>query len=112
MTSPNTVRRPGYAPDNASVGRRGRHTRERILACASDLFVADGYHGTSIEAVAKAVGGSRATVYQYFESKQEIFLELAHHLPAGRLQARGQPGSGRAGPRRPSRIASVARRMH
>lgn len=77
MTRLDTARRPGYAPDNATVGRRGRHTRERILACAAKLFTADGYHGTSIDAIAKAVGGSRATVYQYFESKQEIFLELA-----------------------------------
>lgn len=77
MTSSETVRRPGYAPDNTSVGRRGRHTRERILACATHLFVAGGYHHTSIEALAKAVGGSRATIYQYFESKHEIFLELA-----------------------------------
>ncbi len=77
MANSQTVRRAGYAPNSTSVGRRGRHTRERILARAADLFVAEGYHDTSIEAVAKAVGGSRATVYQYFESKREIFLELA-----------------------------------
>ena len=77
MTSPEKVRRAGYAAANTSVGRRGRHTRERILACAADLFVADGYHAASIEEVARAVGGSRATVYQYFESKHDIVLELA-----------------------------------
>ena len=77
MTSSETVRRAGYAPNNTLVGRRGRHTRERILACAADLFVAEGYHGTSVERVANAVGGSRATIYQYFESKHEIILELA-----------------------------------
>ena len=77
MASSQSLRRAGYAPNNTSVGRRGRHTRERILACAADLFVADGYHDTSIEAIAEAVGGSRATIYQYFASKQEILLELA-----------------------------------
>lgn len=77
MTNFETVRRPGYAPDNASVGRRGQHTRERILACAATRFVTDGYHGTSIDSIARTVGGSRATVYQYFESKHEILLELA-----------------------------------
>lgn len=77
MTNFETVRRPGYAPDNASVGRRGQHTRERILACAAKLFATDGYHGTSIDSIARTVGGSRATVYQYFESKHEILLELA-----------------------------------
>ncbi|MEB3070693.1 TetR/AcrR family transcriptional regulator [[Mycobacterium] vasticus] len=77
MTDFETVRRQGYAPDNASVGRRGQHTRERILACAANLFFTDGYHGTSIDAIAKAAGGSRATVYQYFESKDAILAELA-----------------------------------
>lgn len=77
MTGFGAVRRAGYAPDGAPVGRRGQHTRERILACAADLFVAEGYHGTSMEVIAKSVGGSRATVYQYFESKHEIFVELA-----------------------------------
>lgn len=75
--STQTVRRAGYAPNNTSVGRRGRRTRERILACAADLFVANGYHDTSIDAVAKAVGGSRATIYQYFQGKLEIVLELS-----------------------------------
>ncbi|MCW2686994.1 MAG: transcriptional regulator, TetR family [Mycobacterium sp.] len=70
------LRRPGYTPGNAALGRRGAHTRDRIVACAAELFVANGYNGTSIDAIAKAVGGSRATIYQYFESKQRIFLEL------------------------------------
>lgn len=77
MTSPEATRRPGYAPSTAAVGRRGRRTRDRILTCTAELFVANGIHGTSIDAIAKAAGGSRATVYQYFESKDEIYVELA-----------------------------------
>jgi AcrR family transcriptional regulator len=89
-------RRPGYAPANPAVGRRGLHTRELIVARAGQLFVAHGYHGTSIDAIAKAVGGSRATVYQYFESKDDIFRELVrqcepavleHAARLGRLSA-------------------------
>jgi AcrR family transcriptional regulator len=52
------------------------HTRDRIVSHADRLFGTRGYHGTSIDAIAEAVGRSRATVYQYFESKDEIFLEL------------------------------------
>jgi len=76
MTSSEKARRPGYAPANPVLGRRGMHTRDRIVACAGKLFVAHGYHGVSMDAIAKAVGGSRATIYQYFESKEEIFVEL------------------------------------
>lgn len=86
MESPTTLRRPGYAPANSAVGRRGLHTRQRIVASAGELFVAHGYHGTSLDAIAKAVGGSRATVYQYFHSKEEILVELFRHAEPGVLE--------------------------
>ncbi|GAC1395391.1 MAG: hypothetical protein NVSMB60_01380 [Mycobacterium sp.] len=71
------IRRRGYAASTAALlGRRGARTRDLIKARASDLFIADGYHSTSVDAIAKALGGSRATVYQYFESKEEIYAEL------------------------------------
>jgi AcrR family transcriptional regulator len=76
--NPDKTRRPGYAPiANVGVGRRGLHTRERILACAADVFVANGFHGTSLDTIAKAAGASRATVYQYFAGKEDIFRELS-----------------------------------
>jgi len=72
------VRRPGYAPEaNAGVGRRGLHTRDRILGCAAEAFLANGFHGTSIDTIAKAANASRATVYQYFAGRDDIFRELA-----------------------------------
>jgi AcrR family transcriptional regulator len=86
MTSSAKLRRPGYAPANAALGRRGLHTRDRIVARAGQLFVAHGYHGTSIDAIAKAVGGSRATIYQYFESKDEIFVELCRQCEPAVLE--------------------------
>jgi AcrR family transcriptional regulator len=72
------MRRPGYAPSaNIGVGRRGLHTRDRIIACASELFLANGFHGTSLDTIAKAANASRATVYQYFAGKEHIFRELS-----------------------------------
>lgn len=84
------VRRPGYAPTTSAVGRRGMHTRERILEASANLFAANGFHGTSIEDVARAVGGSRAVVYQYFPSKDAIFVELARDCERAVLQHGGQ----------------------
>ncbi|WP_232080402.1 TetR/AcrR family transcriptional regulator [Mycobacterium branderi] len=86
MTSPATLRRPGYAPANSAVGRRGLHTRQRIVASAGELFVAQGYHGTSLDAIAKAVGGSRATIYQYFPGKEQILVELFRHAEPAVLE--------------------------
>ena len=72
------VRRPGYAPAaNVGVGRRGLHTRDRILACAAEVFLTNGFHGTSLDTIAKAANASRATVYQYFAGKEDIFRELS-----------------------------------
>jgi AcrR family transcriptional regulator len=76
--TPDKLRRPGYAPAaNAGVGRRGLHTRDRILGCAAEVFLANGFHATALDAIAKAAGASRATVYQYFAGKEEIFRELS-----------------------------------
>src|ERR1700709_1834370 len=76
--SPDKMRRPGYAPAaNAGVGRRGLHTRDRILGRAAEVFLANGFHATSLDAIAKAAGASRATVYQYFAGKEDIFRELS-----------------------------------
>ena len=76
--TPDKLRRSGYAPAaNAGVGRRGLHTRDRILGCAAEVFLANGFHATSLDAIAKAAHASRATVYQYFAGKEEIFRELS-----------------------------------
>jgi AcrR family transcriptional regulator len=78
MKNPDKVRRPGYAPTaKAGVGRRGLHTRERILGCAAEVFLANGFHGSSLDTIAKAANASRATVYQYFAGKEDIFRELS-----------------------------------
>src|SRR6185437_1925868 len=83
MVDSQKVRRAGYAPTNPELGRRGLHTRQSILRSAARLFLERGFHGTSIDAIAKAAGGSRATVYQYFEDKEDIYRELAAQcLPA------------------------------
>lgn len=89
MVKPEKVRRAGYAPTN-EVGRRGLHTRESIVRGAARLFLDRGFHGTSIEAIAKAAGGSRATVYQYFEDKSDIYRELAAQCVPAVLEHAGE----------------------
>lgn len=76
--TPDKTRRAGYAPPaNVGVGRRGLHTRDRILACAAQTFLVNGFHSTSLDTIAKSANASRATVYQYFAGKEEIFRELS-----------------------------------
>lgn len=47
-----------------------------ILETAYDLFLNKGYWETKIIDIADAAGIGKGTVYEYFESKDEIFFEL------------------------------------
>lgn len=54
--------------------------REQILNAAADLFSKSGYHGVSVDAIAKKAGISKGNLYWHFKSKQEIFHKLFEHL--------------------------------
>jgi AcrR family transcriptional regulator len=47
--------------------------RENILAVATDVFTQTGYAATSMAAIAAELGGSKATLYKYFPSKEQLF---------------------------------------
>lgn len=76
MSEASIVRRASYGPSSPAIGARGASTRGRITEVSLDLFGRVGYFDTSVDAIAKAAGVSRATLYQYFKGKDEIFLEL------------------------------------
>lgn len=76
MSENSITRRVSYGPSSPDVGTRGANTRSKIVDVSLELFGEVGYFNTSVDAIAKAAGISRATLYQYFPSKDEIFLEL------------------------------------
>ena len=76
MANENILRRASYGPKSPVVGKRGARTRQQIVDVALDLFATHGFHGTSVDGIARNAGISRATLYQYFESKDQIFIEL------------------------------------
>jgi AcrR family transcriptional regulator len=47
--------------------------RDAILRIALEAFLTDGYAATSMSTIAAKVGGSKATLYNYFTSKEELF---------------------------------------
>jgi len=51
-----------------------------IVEAASTLFAQYGYDGTSTEMIAEAAGVSRQTIYNQFDSKERLFLEIASDL--------------------------------
>lgn len=51
-------------------------TRCQILKVAENFFAAAGYFGTALNQIAKEVNIKKASLYYYFDSKQEIFEEV------------------------------------
>ena len=51
-------------------------TRERILAVAQELFIEQGYDGTSLREIADRLGFTKAALYYHFRSKDEILVAL------------------------------------
>ena len=56
--------------------RRSQLKRQTILDAATDLFLRDGYLGTSMDEVAKRADVSKQTVYAQFASKEALFLAM------------------------------------
>ena len=50
--------------------------RDAIVRIALEVFLSEGYAGTSMSNVAAKVGGSKATLYNYFKSKEELFAAV------------------------------------
>ena len=58
-----------------SKGRMsGEDRREAILDVATDIFVSEGYASASMSTIAAKLGGSKGTLYNYFKSKEELFV--------------------------------------
>jgi AcrR family transcriptional regulator len=52
------------------------NTRQIILETAFNLFMQQGYHGTSMRQLAAEAEITPATIYHHFEGKEEIFTAL------------------------------------
>jgi AcrR family transcriptional regulator len=51
--------------------------RGRVIATAADLFARNGYHGTGIAELGRAVGLGRGALYHYIESKEAVLYAIS-----------------------------------
>lgn len=56
---------------------RRTERREQILAGARRAFAEHGYEGATVARLEQATGMSRGAIFNYFPSKEDLFLELA-----------------------------------
>jgi len=57
-----------------------KEKREAILQAAIKEFYKKGYEGSSMDTISKEANVSKATVYNHFKNKEDLFLTLAYIL--------------------------------
>ena len=62
------------------TGRAGGPARTRVLDTAARLFTEQGYENVHVSDVARAAGVGKATLYQYFKSKSDLFVACLDRL--------------------------------
>ena len=55
---------------------KGEQTKQRAIDKASELFWRKGYHAVSVAEIAAAAGVNKATLYQYFDSKEALAVAV------------------------------------
>ena len=58
---------------------RTEEKREEIIRIAAELFQENGFERTSMSTISERLGGSKATLYGYFKSKEDLLLAVVHH---------------------------------
>jgi AcrR family transcriptional regulator len=65
-------------------------TRESVLAAATAIFLANGFHGTTIAEVASAAGFTSGAIYSNFASKEDLVLAVLDRHAAERTRLLGE----------------------
>lgn len=65
---------------NAPRSQKGARTRARLLEAAKEIFEEDGFLEARISDIAERAGLSHGSFYHYFDSKEEIFREVAESV--------------------------------
>jgi TetR/AcrR family transcriptional repressor of mexJK operon len=75
---------------DASAAQPGASQRKRrqVVEAAARLFMAQGYGATSMEAIARAAGVSKATLYAYFPGKDALFAAIVGEACARESEGR------------------------
>jgi len=65
---------------NAVLGPRQQKKRQKIIDSARRVFLQQGYANTSMNGLIRLVGGSKATLYAHFSSKEQLFETVVECL--------------------------------
>jgi TetR/AcrR family transcriptional repressor of mexJK operon len=72
----------------------GSSKRQLVLHAAAGLFIAQGYGPVSMDAIARAAGVSKATLYAHFGSKDQLFATIIREACRGKAEMHASLPSG------------------
>ena len=67
------LRQEGFGGNGNTRARQLAARREQLIAVAEQLFLQNGFANTSVNAIVREAGGSLATLYAEFGSKEALF---------------------------------------
>ena len=70
------------------LGPRARAKRDQILAGARRVFLRDGFAASSTDAIAAEAKVSKRTLYAYYPSKEDLFVDVLRKLTIENPQTR------------------------
>jgi len=62
----------------STFGKLAQEKKDRVLSAATDLFAERGFHRTEMDEIAKRAGISKGSLYNYFKSKDDLFLHICN----------------------------------
>jgi TetR/AcrR family transcriptional regulator len=74
-------RRPGPpGRPSAAASTLPADSKERIVACAEEVFARKGFAGARTQEIAELAGVNKAMIYYYFESKEKLLREVLQRI--------------------------------
>jgi AcrR family transcriptional regulator len=95
----------------ARLSRKGVQTRARLVEAAKKVFERDGFLEARIVDIAEAANLAPGSFYHYFDSKEELFLEVAQ-MQEERLTAPSPDSSAEGGDGSPAESIRRANRLY
>src|SRR3712207_3325844 len=77
----------GIATARLTRAERQARTRDDLVDAAERLFIAHGFHATSVDAIADEAGYTKGAVYSNFAAKEDLFFAVYERRAAAAVAA-------------------------
>ncbi len=78
--------------------QRGKDRRNQLMRFAAARFAEQGYHPTSVSEIVSGLGVGKGVFYWYFDSKEQLFLEILREAQTDLRRRQQQAISGEGDP--------------